>query len=317
MKSHWIKKIAMLGVLFCLAINVNGAYYERTKEVIYGRKHGVALTMDVITPAKQNNRGVIFAVSGGWFSSHDNIDKVMDRGTFLELLKRGHTVFAVVHGRQPKFTVPEIREDMYRAVRFIRHHAELYKIDPANIRMFGGSAGGHLTLLQRTDGQDGDPSAEGPVDRESSGVQAIVSHFPPTDFLNYGKEGQHFDKLVRQVMFGRNLFLAALDFRKFDKEKQLIVKVEDQAEVKRLLKEVSPITHVNKGDALPCSSMATRICWCPFGNPSASWANLNRRESRPSCSPCPVKITDGRLSRRRSNALGIGSISIYCEGNKS
>ena len=161
MKSHWIKKIAMLGVLFCLAINVNGADYERTKEVIYGRKRGVALTMDVITPAKQNNRGVIFAVSGGWCSSHDNIDKVMDRGTFLELLKRGHTVFAVVHGSQPKFTVPEIREDMHRAVRFIRHHAELYKIDPANIGMFGGSASGHLTLLQGTDGQDGDPSAEG------------------------------------------------------------------------------------------------------------------------------------------------------------
>ena len=88
-----------------------------------------------------------------------------------------------------------------------------------------------MTLLQRTDGQDGDTSAEGLVDRESSAVQAIVSYFPPTVFLNYGKEGQHFDKLVRQVMFGRNPILAALDFRKFDKEKQLIVKVEDQAEV--------------------------------------------------------------------------------------
>ena len=72
-----------------MAINVKGADYQRTKDIIYGRKHGVALTMDVITHAKQNNRGVIFAVSGGWFSSHDNIDKVIDRGTFLELLKRG------------------------------------------------------------------------------------------------------------------------------------------------------------------------------------------------------------------------------------
>ena len=71
MKSHWIKKIAMLVLLFCLAINVNGADYERTKDIIYGRKHEVALTMDVITPAKQNNRGFIFAVSGGWFISHD------------------------------------------------------------------------------------------------------------------------------------------------------------------------------------------------------------------------------------------------------
>ena len=259
----------MLVLLFCLAINVKGADYERTKDIFYGRKHEVALTMDVITPAKQNNRVVIFSVSGGWFSSHDNIDKVIDLGTFLELLKRRYTtVFAVVHGSQSKFTVPEIREDMHRAVRFIRHHAELYKIDPANIGMLWGSAGGYLTLLQGTDGQGGDPSAEGPVDRESSAVQAIVSYFPPTDFLNYGKEGLHFDKLVRQLMFGRNPFLAALDFRKFDKEKQLIVKVEDQGEIKRLLKEVSPVNNVNNGDASPCSSMAKRICWCPFSSPS-------------------------------------------------
>ncbi len=249
MKSHTIKSVVIVGVLFCLSINVKGADFERTKDVIYGRKHGVALTMDVITPNKPNNRGVIFAVSGGWFSSHENIDKVIDRGTFLELLKRGYTVFAVVHGSQPKFTVPEIREDMHRAVRFIRHHAGRYKIDPDSIGMFGGSAGGHLTLLQGTDGQDGDPSAKDPIERESSAVQAIVSYFPPTDFLNYGEEGQHFDKLVRQVMFGKNPFLAALDFREFDKGKQLIVKIEDKAEVNRMLKDVSPITHVNKGDA--------------------------------------------------------------------
>ena len=37
MKSDWIKKIAMLGVLFSLAINVKGADYERTKDVIYGQ----------------------------------------------------------------------------------------------------------------------------------------------------------------------------------------------------------------------------------------------------------------------------------------
>ena len=39
------------------------------------------------------------------------------------LLQRGYTVFAVVHGSQPKFTIPEILGDMHRAVRFIRSHA--------------------------------------------------------------------------------------------------------------------------------------------------------------------------------------------------
>ena len=241
--------VVLLGVFAAASHSSEGVEFTRTEDVIYGRKHGTALTMDVITPEKQNSRGVIFAVSGGWYSSHDNIGKAINRGGVQELLKRGYVVFAVVHGSQPKFTVPEIREDMHRAVRFIRHHASRYKIDPEKLGMFGGSAGGHLTLMQGTVGQAGDSSAKDPVAWESSEVQAIVSYFPPTDFLNYGKEGQHFDKLVRGLMLGRNPYLAALDFRRFDKQKQLIVKIEDEAEIKRLLKESSPITHVSEDDA--------------------------------------------------------------------
>ena len=248
-KNHITRMVVLVGVFAATNHSLEGVEFTRTEDVIYGRKYGTALTMDVITPEKQNGRGVIFAVSGGWFSSHDNIGKAINRGLFQELLKRGYVVFGVVHGSQPKFTVPEIREDMHRAVRFIRHHASRYKIDPKKLGMFGGSAGGHLTLMQGTDGQAGDSSAKDPVDRESSEVQAIVSYFPPTDFLNYGKEGQHFDKLVRGLMLGRNPYLAALDFRRFDKQKQLIVKVEDEAEIKRLLKESSPIAHVTKDDA--------------------------------------------------------------------
>jgi len=40
------------------------------------------------------------------------------------------TVFAVVHGCQPKFTIPEILQEMHRAVRHLRSHAAGYRIDP-------------------------------------------------------------------------------------------------------------------------------------------------------------------------------------------
>src|SRR5688572_29575404 len=86
--------------------------FTRTKDVIYGRKAGLALTMDVFAPAKPNGAAVVFVISGGWFSRPDHINA----GFFLPLLKRGYTVFAVVHGSQPKFTIPEIVEDMHRAV---------------------------------------------------------------------------------------------------------------------------------------------------------------------------------------------------------
>src|SRR5437763_6391177 len=76
--------------------------FSRTQDVIYGRKYGLALTMDVFTPKKTNGRGVIFVVSGGWFSRAENISPLF----VAPLVKRGYTVFAVVHGSQPKFTVP-------------------------------------------------------------------------------------------------------------------------------------------------------------------------------------------------------------------
>ena len=80
---------------------------------------------------------------------------------------------------------------MNRAVRFIRYHAKDYGIDPERIGIYGASAGGHLSLMQGTAGDEGDPKAKDPVDRASSRVQAVACFFPPTDFLNYGKPGEN------------------------------------------------------------------------------------------------------------------------------
>src|SRR5579859_1286698 len=81
--------------------------FTRTEDVIYGRKFGTALTLDVFEPAKKNGAAVFWMVSGGFFSSHGAISP----GTYQPLLDRGYTVFAVVHGSQPRFIIPEIEED--------------------------------------------------------------------------------------------------------------------------------------------------------------------------------------------------------------
>src|SRR5579885_1912416 len=142
--------------------------YTRTQDVIYGRKDGLALTMDVFAPKeKPNGLGIIFIVSGGWRSNTAFIRPEM----YVPFLRHGYTVFAVVHGTQPKFTVPEIIEDVHRAVRFIRYHAKDYRIDPDHIGITGGSAGGHLSLIIGTSGTTGKPKASDPVDRVSSRVQ--------------------------------------------------------------------------------------------------------------------------------------------------
>ena len=161
--------------------------FTRIEDVIYGRKFGVALTLDVIQPAKDaNGYGIIYMVSGGWFSSHDAVNPK----SYAPYLERGYTVFAVVHGSQPKFTIPEVTQDIHRAVRFIRSNAAKWGVKPDRLGITGASAGGHLSLTMGTQGGPGKADAKDPIDRESSAVQAVACFYPPTDFLNYSAAGE-------------------------------------------------------------------------------------------------------------------------------
>jgi acetyl esterase/lipase len=216
--------------------------FTRVQDVIYGRKAGTALTLDVFTPRQgANGAAIIWVISGGWYSSHDNINP----GGVAEFIKRGYTVFAVVHGSQPTFTIPEILLDMHRAVRYVRHHAKEYHIDPDRIGITGGSAGGHLSLMQGTAGDPGDPKATDPVNRASSRVQAVACFFPPTDFLNYGEEGK--DAIGRGTLAN---FRTAFDVRVYDPKTKALERITDEAKVLELGRKISPITHVT-ADAPP------------------------------------------------------------------
>ncbi len=108
----------------------------------------MALTLDVFQPQKTNNGcGVIWIVSGGFVSA-----RAMIPSAYPSLLDRGYTVFAVLHGSQPKFHVPECMANLHRAVRFIRHNAAAWRIDPQRLGVMGASAGGHLSLVLATRG---------------------------------------------------------------------------------------------------------------------------------------------------------------------
>jgi acetyl esterase/lipase len=214
--------------------------WVRTRDVIYGRKYGLAMTFDVFTPKQANGAALVFVVSGGWLSDGKFINPVFAE-TFL---KRGYTVFAVVHGSQPKFTVPEIVDDVHRAVRFIRHEARRFAIDPERIGIYGASAGGHLSLMMGTSGREGNPKSEDPIDRASSKVQAVACFFPPTDFLNWGRPG---NELLDRAL--QPPFTAAVDFHEFDKKKALFIPVKDEKKLREIMKSISPIYHVTRESA--------------------------------------------------------------------
>ena len=151
-----------------------------TPDVVYGHKDGMALTFDIFRPT-ENARGVglLFMVSGGWYSTWQPPEQM--QGFFKPVLDHGYTIFAVRHGSAPRYKVPEAVSDVHRAVCFIRSHAADYGVDPERLGVFGMSAGGHLSMMLATTGDDGDPHAKDPVLRGSSRIAAAVAYFGPTD----------------------------------------------------------------------------------------------------------------------------------------
>jgi len=211
----------------------------RTEDVVYGRKYGMALTMDVFTPAKPNGAAIVLVVSGGWVSDKNSINPIF----YAPMTNRGYTVFAVMHGCQPRFTIADVIEDMNRSIRFIRTNAKKYNIDPDRIGITGASAGGHLSLMIGMNGTEGDPKAKDPVLKASSRVQAVACLFPPTDFHNWSKEGHY---LAPREFDAR--FNAAFDFQEWNKDKGLFQPITDDKKLKGIMSQISPITHVTRDD---------------------------------------------------------------------
>lgn len=215
-------------------------HYTR-KETIYGRTYGTALTMDVFTPKKNSKGlGIVLFVSEGWYSEHEKIEYNIP--IYIDqFIKNGYTVFAVIHGSNPKFSLLENFEHAKRAVRFIRHNANEFGINPNKIGAIGDSAGGHLSLLVGSDKGTEDKTSKDPIEKESCKVQAIVAFYPPTDFFNWGKENK--------PMLGDHPKVSlkgAFTFYELDSTTNTLEKITNQDKVFAIVKSLSPIYQVNE-----------------------------------------------------------------------
>ena len=177
-----------------------------TADVIYGHKDGMALTYDVFQAEQPNGAAVVYMVSGGWFSVWQ---PPANRVPYFEmLLSEGISVFAVHHGSAPRFKVPDAVSDVRAAVRHIRSNAETYGVDPERLGVWGGSAGGHLSLMLglNAEAAPGVAAGEGArasrlvpryiADADSSGrLAAVVAYYPPVDLRTMAGPNKRFPAL--------------------------------------------------------------------------------------------------------------------------
>jgi acetyl esterase/lipase len=198
-RKRWVMGAILLIVCVALAPLHAQEDVRIGADVVYGHKHGMALTMDVYHPEQGNGAGVLFMVSGGWYSVWAPPRQKI--GLFKPLLDKGFTVFAVRHGSSPKYVVPEIVEDVRRSVRFVRLNAKDFGVDPERLGVSGFSAGGHLSLVLGTMSDEGDANSKDEVLRVSDRVAAVVSYFPPTDLRPYVKPTSPYRKNYPALQF--------------------------------------------------------------------------------------------------------------------
>lgn len=197
----------------CTSLFAQNTEFTRQQNVVYGMTAGASLLMDIYKPARANGTGVI-VIPGSAFgcaypdtydtpqlkSDFDLDTAYMSRWTDT-LLQQGYTLFIINHRMAPAFKYTDIIADCRRAVRYIRHHATEFKIDPGKIAAFGQSSGANLCALLGVSDHKTTGSETG-IDTVSSRVQAVVVLAAPFDLTDYGsEEDDHIDKNMISYVF--------------------------------------------------------------------------------------------------------------------
>jgi len=188
MRFSRLRPLVVAALVLCGLSATASAQSRVDTNVVYGMYSGAALLLDVHYPARPNGFGIIFIPGSGWSAPLGYAAAPLKESNQVEmyvpsLTQAGYTVFAITHRATPTFRYPAPLEDAQRSVRFIRHNAAKYGINPARIGAAGGSSGGHLVSMLGTIGGPGDASDTDPVNRESARLQCIVARAAPLDLL--------------------------------------------------------------------------------------------------------------------------------------
>lgn len=180
-------------------------------DIEFARPGGVALTLDASIPdGKGPFPAVIVVHGGGW---QNGTKRSYEKPILPVLTDAGFAWFTINYRLAPQYKFPAAVEDVEAAIRWVKQHAKVYRVDPKRIALAGESAGGHLVAFV------------GVRPTKETRVAAVVDFYGPHDLAK-----RETDK--GEVGKNMNAFLG------IDKL--------DAAGIAKL-KEASPITYVKPG----------------------------------------------------------------------
>jgi acetyl esterase/lipase len=139
---------------------------EEAKEYWVKNINNPSVTVFTPPQGKANGCAIIVAPGGGF---RELVFDAEGRQAAEFLNSIGVTAFALKY-RLPDekgspYSVENVRQDAYRAVRLVRARAAEFHIDPNRIGILGFSSGGAVVMMVSFDKGDGDPKATDPIDR--------------------------------------------------------------------------------------------------------------------------------------------------------
>ena len=164
---------------------------EMSGDILYSLATGTQLIMRVVTP--WSNRFttespplrplLVFIQGSAW--STPNLNYQLPQLAFYA--QRGYVVATISHRSiADGHSAPAYLKDIKTAVRFLRAHAEDYRIDKDRVIAFGTSSGGNAALLLGLTGDAPRYKTTEYAD-ESDRVNAVIDCFGPTDLIGLRK----------------------------------------------------------------------------------------------------------------------------------
>ncbi|MFD0697429.1 alpha/beta hydrolase fold domain-containing protein [Paenibacillus sp. GCM10027628] len=161
-----------------LDISGNKGYFD----VSYGTE-SEAQKLDIWLPDHNHSPfPVLFMIHGGGFTALDKRSSEANE-FILEGIHRGYAVVSTNYRMNDVAIFPFPVMDVKQAIRYIQANATKYNLDPSRLIIFGGSAGGYLTLMAVLNRNN--PYFDNKEDSNiefSPNIKGAIALYPVTDF---------------------------------------------------------------------------------------------------------------------------------------
>jgi acetyl esterase/lipase len=129
-------------------------------------------------PAGDERRPAIVIIHGGGWRAGSKRDRAY-RDLLMHYALKGYVTLSVDYRLTTEAPFPACIEDVKCAVRWLRAHADQYRVDPNRIGAYGHSAGAHLVMMLAMLPASVDVEGDGGWSEYSSKIQAAAGGSTP------------------------------------------------------------------------------------------------------------------------------------------